>query len=53
MSAKWLGLYDHLRASDQITVNGFKEAGIKEAIENPPFTSAPDNSDDDPFAECD
>ena len=49
LSAKWLeGLYDHLRASDQITVNGFKEA-----IENPRITSAPDNSDDDPFAECD
>ena len=51
LSAKWLeGLDDHLRASDQIIVNGFKEAGIKEAIENPP---TPDNSDDDPFADCD
>ena len=29
LTAKWLGLHDHLRASDQITVNGFKEAGIK------------------------
>ena len=53
LSAKWLeGLYDCLRALDQIIVNGFKETGIKEAIESPP-TCAPDNSDDDPFAECD
>ena len=30
LSAKWLvGLYDHLRASDQIIVNGLKEAGIR------------------------
>ena len=50
-SAKWLeGLYDRLRDSHQIIVNGFKEAGIKEAIENPPI---PDNCDDDPFADCD
>ena len=54
LSAKWLeGLDDRLRASDQIIVNRFKEAGIKEAIENPPITSAPDNSNDYPFAECD
>ena len=53
LSAKWLeGLYDHLRASNKIIVNGFKEAGIKEAIENPP-TCVPGDSDDDPFAECD
>ena len=51
LSAKWLeGLYDRLRASD--IVNGFKEAGIKEAIENPP-TCVPGDSDSDPFAECD
>ena len=33
-------------------MNGFKEAGIKEAIENPP-TCVPGDSDGDPFAECD
>ena len=50
LSAKWLeGLYDHLRASDEIIVNGFKESGIKEAIDNPPtFVSG-----GDPFADCD
>ena len=52
LSAKWLGLYDRLRASDEIIVNGFKEAGIKEAIEYPP-TCVSDDSDGDPFADCD
>ena len=41
-----------LRASDEIIVNGFKEAGIKAAIENPP-TCVSDDSDGDPFADCD
>ena len=37
MSDKWLeGLYDHLRASCQITINGFKKAGIADATENQP-----------------
>ena len=53
LTAKWLeGLYDGLRASDKIIVNRFKEAGIKEAIENLP-TCVPGDSDGDPFAECD
>lgn len=35
LSARWLeGLYDHLHASDHIIINGFKEAGIQNAIEN-------------------
>ena len=29
LSAKWPeGLYDHLRTSTQLIINGFKEAGI-------------------------
>ena len=54
LSAKWLeGLYDRLRDSHHIIVNGFKEAGIKEAIENPPIPDNCDESDDDPFVDCD
>ena len=49
LSAKWLeGLHDHLRALNQIIENGFKEAGIKEAIENPPI---PTNADGDLFVQ--
>ena len=63
MSAKWLeGLYDQLRASRQMIINGFKKAGIADAVENPanhadsdsdgdPFADS--NSDGDPFADSD
>ena len=38
LSAKWLeGLDDRLRASDQIIVNGFKEAGIKKGYRKPTY----------------
>ena len=51
MSAKWLeGLYDHLRASRQIIINGFKKAGITDAVENPAIPADSD-SDGDPFAD--
>ena len=53
MSAKWLeGLYDHLRASRQTIINGFKKAGIADAVENPAIPADSD-SDGDPFADCD
>ena len=43
LSAKWLeGLYDHLRASTQLIINGFKEAGILGAIENPAISTDSD-----------
>lgn len=52
LSAKWLdSLYDHLRASTQLIINGFKEAGILGAFESPAIPTDPD-ADGDPFAEC-
>ena len=53
MSAKWLeGLYDHLRASHRIIINGFKKAGIADSVENPAIPADSD-SDGDPFADSD
>ena len=46
------GIGERATKEAKIIVNGFKEAGIKEAIENPP-TCVPGDSDGDPFAECD
>ena len=57
-SCKWLvSAYDHIRSHPDIIVNGFKKAGIIDALGNK--LPAPDNlaiengDDDDPFASCD
>ena len=59
--AKWLvGFYDHVRSNPNLIVNGFKEAGILEALENdvvppPPHdgTSSDKDETEDPFLELD
>ena len=61
LGAKWLvGFYDHVRSNPNLIVNGFKEAGILEALENdvvppPPHYGTPSDEDEteDPFLELD
>ena len=53
-SAKWLvSMYDYLRSKPEITIHGFKKAGITQAIEEGPdkVVSLEPESDDDPFAD--
>ena len=54
LQAKWMvSAYDYLRANPQIGMNGFKEAGIVAAIEDPSVIAVVRGlgSDEDPFAD--
>ena len=48
LEAKWIvSCYDYLQNNKQIVYNGFKEAGIVDALQNPPTAQTID--DRDPF----
>ena len=50
LQAKWMvSAYDYLHANPQIGINGFKEAGIVAAIEDPDSIAV--SADEDPFTE--
>lgn len=56
MSSMAVALYNHVCCNPDLVVNGFKEAGITDALENgiatPPFHEGPSSDDDeseDPF----
>ena len=50
LQAKWMvSAYDYLHANPQIGINGFKEAGIVAAIEDPDSIAV--SADEDPFSD--
>ena len=60
LGARWLvSACDHIRSHPDIVTNGFKKAGIAEAIADPNSISTTDptsqniDSEEDPFEDCD
>jgi hypothetical protein len=54
LSCKWImSAYDHIRSSPEIVKNGFKKAGIVNAIENGTAVTSYPDLHHDPFDSCD